>query len=680
MPDRSSRSGHARIKGMVFRTLDSLPPEKTKVKLDIMPSASQLYPVTGDIHRVIALRGIDVPQLPESLLSLKWVISEHSDGMNALRFDEDGVARACSLPHDYIQIMIKEQLRAEPNAREEEAEEGEMDVEAEDGDVESVMVDGQDDSSDEGPDTDSDKESDSESDTGSEADARTVLNHGEKELRLRAVLGLEINRQGGHKCDVGLTNASIPYAFFEYKTSLSAGATCWNHPIFSSAATTHIQTMSSLPSAIRNMISQCVYYAKRILVILGKTNGKLLVALVLPPTRLHYLLVDLGAGVVMVTENAIAVDDLDPNAPDYIPKAIKHLVNPSTWTLYWRQALWFHLLALFFNHPQLILDAEAADQSRDADQRRFPGGLAQKLQHDCQVLCTIPSTNSWTHILSPNILTRSIGGSVSDWVYRLGMFLAWKLLGTEGVLQRTHTLEAPNEIALIIDDQSETRSWTTRLPPGAPIRSHGGRKRFYIYHELKLIVKIFDPALVFEFNAEVTAYRHLSELQGTVIPKMYANGRIGGGLGFFLALSYEGEPRQEWDEEDRQQVRNLVKIIHSYDIHHHDIAPRNVVVSGTGKYTLVDLGLSKIKCSDAGCKEVENWNPIPAEALAYTLAGGALAILKEMFAYDYTFRYLAPNLGTKPTLDPSGVYGFSNTVPSHFDVLTPAPLDEPIHS
>ncbi|KAJ3529751.1 hypothetical protein NMY22_g8868 [Coprinellus aureogranulatus] len=564
MPPRSSRIGASRIQGVTHRTLTSLPQQEVQLRLDATPSSSHLYPVSNDIRHVVALRGISVPQLPESLLSLEWVIGQQAKGVGALRFDEDGLARACSLPHEYLQSMIREQLETYSETSE--------------GEIEGT------------------------------------------ELTLHASLQLEINREGNHKCDIGLTNESIPYAFLEFKTSLSAGASCWNDPIFKASPTTYITTMDRLLGSVRNMISQCVFYAKLILNTLGRPTGSLLVALVLPPTRFHYILVDLGSATVAVTENAIDLEDMNPEAPDYVSKTIQHLINPDSWTAYWKQALWFHLLTLYFNYPEVIHDAVAADALREANQRRLPDGILQRLEHDCQVLCNIPSAHSWTSLLVRN------AEMAASWVRRFGnrirklwVSLAWAVLGTEGVLLRANRLQIPDEVTLIVSDLSESRTWTIDFPQGVISRSHGGKKRVHIYRNLGVVIKVFEPALVSEFEAEVNAYDCLSDLQGKVVPTLYASGKMEGGSGSFLVCSYEGEPRKQWSEEDRAKIQGLVTHIHSYGVHHHDIAPRNVVVDSTGKYSLIDFGLSSVGCNESRCSEVAEWASAEDEALPYSM-------------------------------------------------------------
>lgn len=56
---------------------------------------------------------------------------------------------------------------------------------------------------------------------------------------------------------------------------------------------------------------------------------------------------------------------------------------------------------------------------------------------------------------------------------------------------------------------------------------------------------------------------------------------------------------------DRNQVRQLVRLIHSYGVHHHDIAIRNVVVKDKCRFTLIDFGQSVEECSDGGCPEAD---------------------------------------------------------------------------
>lgn len=169
------------------------------MRLDATPSANHRYS-TKAITRVISVRGSDALQLPESLLKLEWAIQEQPDGVAAARFDEDGVARACSAPHDFVQKMIRTQLKREKKSPH-----------------------------------------------------QTSGDH--PPLSLVASMGLEIGENTYHKCDIALVNGGICYSFYEFKTSASSGCSVWDQFPFINKGRTY-DVLEALPMTVQNLLSQ----------------------------------------------------------------------------------------------------------------------------------------------------------------------------------------------------------------------------------------------------------------------------------------------------------------------------------------------------------------------------------------------------------------------------------------
>lgn len=82
-------------------------------------------------------------------------------------------------------------------------------------------------------------------------------------------------------------------------------------------------------------------------------------------------------------------------------------------------------------------------------------------------------------------------------------------------------------------------------------RSITGTKCFYVYPKFKVFIKIFLPDARAEFETEVVIFNRLSKIQGNGIPILYGSGEVAGRDEFYLVMSYEGVPLNEWNEEAR---------------------------------------------------------------------------------------------------------------------------------
>ncbi|KAJ3529748.1 hypothetical protein NMY22_g8871 [Coprinellus aureogranulatus] len=575
VPGRRERTGHHKIQGMVSRSLESLPKGAIEIDLDKAPSVSQVYSGIEMIDRVVSVPGVETLQCPGSLLDLEWELTGQSEGLHVTVFNEDNIARACSMPHWFIQLMIMEQLRVE--------------------DVEGNL--------------------DSVGNLGLKPWEVEETNSVKPELRLLATLALEVNEGRKHKTDVSLVNAGYCYSFIEYKTPLAAGHPWWNLFPFTSSGVQY-EYLSNLSPPILKILSQCIFYSKGIVERREPHARKVLVALSTPPTKLYYLFIDFTRRTIFISQNVIRVEqnmgtiNLSPTADDDRRRnLILKLVDPAAMTVYWESALWFQLVAVYFSFPSLIIDACKADALRLPEERKLPSDLLEKLRAVHGLLGEVPSPSYWVRLrLLKSKLTCSIVGAFGDFVRYAWMKLSWGLLGTRMTLENAHSVQILHQETLIIDNNgSQHCRWMAELGEGVRWENEDGNKEFILYRKQRIFVKLYEPSYIDEFNAEKRVYDELKDLQGFGIPKLYGTGRVCDSDQRFLILSYEGEPLRLWDDRNRVSVKRIAGLLHASGFHHHDLEPRNVVVDERGKVTLVDFGLSQNPCRKSGCKEEREW-------------------------------------------------------------------------
>ncbi|KAJ3349203.1 hypothetical protein HDU83_000679 [Entophlyctis luteolus] len=97
-----------------------------------------------------------------------------------------------------------------------------------------------------------------------------------------------------------------------------------------------------------------------------------------------------------------------------------------------------------------------------------------------------------------------------------------------------------------------------------------------------------------QFQKEVEIYQHLEEFQGSVIPKFIAFGHW---FGFIQVIVLENVGRQiSYKEfmERREEVEDVVKMIHSKDVEHGDLRLPNIMIDDRNKIRLIDFGMSSI--------------------------------------------------------------------------------------
>ncbi|KAG2002203.1 protein kinase subdomain-containing protein PKL/ccin4 [Coprinopsis cinerea AmutBmut pab1-1] len=134
------------------------------------------------------------------------------------------------------------------------------------------------------------------------------------------------------------------------------------------------------------------------------------------------------------------------------------------------------------------------------------------------------------------------------------------------------------------------------LPAPTAIRRSNGNT-VYVYRRwgVKLVVKEFREKE--QYEAEVNCYKALSRFQGRGIPVLYATGKVG--LRRAIVMSYEGEKMERsLTGDEKVKLQPVLQALHDSDLHHHDLAPRNVVRDSGGKLSLIDFGLAG-KCEDS---------------------------------------------------------------------------------
>ncbi|TEB19930.1 hypothetical protein FA13DRAFT_1718269 [Coprinellus micaceus] len=148
-------------------------------------------------------------------------------------------------------------------------------------------------------------------------------------------------------------------------------------------------------------------------------------------------------------------------------------------------------------------------------------------------------------------------------------------------------------------------------PPSASLPG-GGRswverdnKRFYVYRDLGIFIKLFSPDCHDECCAEMRLYTELEKLQGKVIPHLYTCGRVEQTRELFIMISYEGEPVEVIDEDIRSHLHELVQELHNGKFHHHDLKRDNIVADEAGHLKLINFGLSVKNCDSSSTNSVQ---------------------------------------------------------------------------
>ncbi|KAF5310878.1 hypothetical protein D9619_007870 [Psilocybe cf. subviscida] len=348
--------------------------------------------------------------------------------------------------------------------------------------------------------------------------------------------------------------------------------------------------MAALDTIPQDLLHQCIFYAS----LIRKERKKILVALAVPPTKFYYIVVDFENATATVFGNVLA-EQLCAPSPEYDP-ALTAFVSRPAWTAYWKAVLWFTLVAVAFNFEDELYEALAGDNAR------FPPDMHQKLQAACDVLGVAQKPSCSVHLW---LLRAQLTAWLIDIARALWIILTWKTMTTGALMSMSQSLKIPNAGTLDLRENNDSQyRWIPAVVPYCKeSQSSRKRKRFYAYPSLKVFIKIFTPAALEEFKAEVKIFECLSEIQGNGIPKLYGSGKLSGSDDHCLVMTYDSEQLEEWSDEDRCEVRRLVSLLHRYNVHHHDIALRNVLVDSKRKFTLIDFGVSDEACMDSYCTE-----------------------------------------------------------------------------
>ncbi|KAG0237786.1 hypothetical protein BGX31_003485 [Mortierella sp. GBA43] len=116
-----------------------------------------------------------------------------------------------------------------------------------------------------------------------------------------------------------------------------------------------------------------------------------------------------------------------------------------------------------------------------------------------------------------------------------------------------------------------------------------------------VIVKKCDiwktPQVMKELQHEADIYDVLRDIQGDLIPRMLVAG-ISNGLEMLLVTEYSGEPIKgtSLGSADRDSIKSILSVIHSFGVLHGDIRPENIVAKkgqwGTS-FMVIDFGLAE---------------------------------------------------------------------------------------
>ncbi|KAJ3507705.1 hypothetical protein NMY22_g16848 [Coprinellus aureogranulatus] len=157
------------------------------------------------------------------------------------------------------------------------------------------------------------------------------------------------------------------------------------------------------------------------------------------------------------------------------------------------------------------------------------------------------------------------------------------------------TIVLETKQTLIISPSPEPTSWFSvpRFVPGVPQQSASRASNdVYVYQHLGYVLKIYHD--IPEFQSERLVYDHCKELQGSIIPVLFATGTVQGYDNPFILISYEGESVENRSEHDLVVIRNKIRKLHQAGIHHNDLAYRNIVGKGDD-IKIIDFGLAE-KC------------------------------------------------------------------------------------
>ncbi|EAU82671.2 protein kinase subdomain-containing protein PKL/ccin4 [Coprinopsis cinerea okayama7 len=105
------------------------------------------------------------------------------------------------------------------------------------------------------------------------------------------------------------------------------------------------------------------------------------------------------------------------------------------------------------------------------------------------------------------------------------------------------------------------------------------------------VIKIYHH--VADFETESQALTKLGRLSCS--PKLLASG-LTSQSHYFVLLTYTGQTLQEFTDQQIEDVKEKIKLLHAHGVHHHDILPQNTTVDTRGRLRLIDFGESDFDC------------------------------------------------------------------------------------
>lgn len=106
------------------------------------------------------------------------------------------------------------------------------------------------------------------------------------------------------------------------------------------------------------------------------------------------------------------------------------------------------------------------------------------------------------------------------------------------------------------------------------------------------VVDVSKDGLYDELVNEIEVYKHLEEVQGSLVPKFLGHGNLSGTMEVLILEDCRYAP--EWTEWSTGEIVRLLEQIHAFGVLRGDPTWANVVRCPSGEFVLVDFGRSKI--------------------------------------------------------------------------------------
>lgn len=282
-----------------------------------------------------------------------------------------------------------------------------------------------------------------------------------------------------HRVDVALEFNQKFFAFKEAKTLFSALHDCWNKSPFACAATTEVASFVK-PEVIsfvkldlipRRILEQarrstdinslcCTLTSLKLLFYADKINvnkhSQMLVALVVPPVRLHFIVIDLKEKRITVFENVIkherrslqlvvlfAFDTSSLTAATSPPVTeIERVRHHSAWKTYFKTVAWFNFVALKFHFKEDVDKAIQFDSTKESPS--LEPDLRGNLEVAVALLGEVAPLSLWARFTLRRIrLMHFLTTIFVDIISMLWVILSWQTLRADSLLRIAPYLKIP---------------------------------------------------------------------------------------------------------------------------------------------------------------------------------------------------------------------------------------------